>query len=388
MTCRSVGRGRAGRARRAPRGVSPGRTTTCVVPGGGPGPRPARAAAARTAGRDRRCPWRGRRGRRRRPSSARPSATRPARGQREAADAAPPGRGVPRHASATPAMACSQAQPDGQDQGGQAEPDQRRLGPGWPAAWPRRADQHRGRPPQGRGEADRHGQAARPAGRQAYSIPESFLAFASVCVTQRLFDDGRQGVSPQPRRRVRGRVGACAGRRSCSPTSTTSRDRRRAVRRASARPSSPTAAVRSTSPVTLASRLHGGSVDLDVTLELLGVGAVSGRLTRVATGWCLLRGAGPGLGGPARRRRCRARRARTAPSPSWPGPPSPGSAWAPPCAASPTTPSRARCTSPTAAATTARSSGSVPTSSRSPPGEAGRVVVVGFAHLAAVQSRR
>ena len=34
------------------------------------------------------------------------------------------------------------------------------------------------------------------------------------------------------------------------------------------------------------------SVDLDVTLELAGVGAVSGRLARVATGWCLLRGAG------------------------------------------------------------------------------------------------
>ena len=34
------------------------------------------------------------------------------------------------------------------------------------------------------------------------------------------------------------------------------------------------------------------AVDHDVTLELAGVGAVSGRLTRVATGWCLLRGAG------------------------------------------------------------------------------------------------
>jgi sugar phosphate isomerase/epimerase len=34
------------------------------------------------------------------------------------------------------------------------------------------------------------------------------------------------------------------------------------------------------------------SLDLDVTLELVGVGAVSGRLSRVAAGWCLLRGPG------------------------------------------------------------------------------------------------
>jgi hypothetical protein len=43
--------------------------------------------------------------------------------------------------------------------------------------------------------------------------------------------------------------------------------------------------------VTLASRLMA-SVDRELTLDLLGVGAVTGRLTRVATGWCLL--AGPG----------------------------------------------------------------------------------------------
>jgi hypothetical protein len=43
--------------------------------------------------------------------------------------------------------------------------------------------------------------------------------------------------------------------------------------------------------VTLATRLMA-AVDHDVTLELTGVGAVSGRLARVATGWCLLRGAG------------------------------------------------------------------------------------------------
>ncbi len=43
--------------------------------------------------------------------------------------------------------------------------------------------------------------------------------------------------------------------------------------------------------VTLATRLMA-SVDLEVSLELAGVGAVSGRLGRVASGWCLLRGAG------------------------------------------------------------------------------------------------
>jgi hypothetical protein len=43
--------------------------------------------------------------------------------------------------------------------------------------------------------------------------------------------------------------------------------------------------------VTVASRLMA-SVDRDVTVELLGVGAVSGQLVRVATGWCLLRGPG------------------------------------------------------------------------------------------------
>jgi hypothetical protein len=44
--------------------------------------------------------------------------------------------------------------------------------------------------------------------------------------------------------------------------------------------------------VSLAGRLMAG-VDHDVTLDVVGVGAVSGRLVRVATGWCLLRG--PGL---------------------------------------------------------------------------------------------
>ena len=43
--------------------------------------------------------------------------------------------------------------------------------------------------------------------------------------------------------------------------------------------------------VTLASRLMA-SVDHEVTLDLVGVGAVAGQLTRVATGWCLLRGPG------------------------------------------------------------------------------------------------
>ena len=43
--------------------------------------------------------------------------------------------------------------------------------------------------------------------------------------------------------------------------------------------------------VSLSARLMA-SLDVDVTLELAGTGSVSGRLTRVATGWCLLRGPG------------------------------------------------------------------------------------------------
>jgi hypothetical protein len=43
--------------------------------------------------------------------------------------------------------------------------------------------------------------------------------------------------------------------------------------------------------VTLASRLMA-SVDLEVTLELAGVGAVTGRLDRVADGWLVLGGTG------------------------------------------------------------------------------------------------
>jgi hypothetical protein len=43
--------------------------------------------------------------------------------------------------------------------------------------------------------------------------------------------------------------------------------------------------------VTMAARLMA-SLDLELTLELSGVGPVSGRLARVATGWCLLEGPG------------------------------------------------------------------------------------------------
>lgn len=43
--------------------------------------------------------------------------------------------------------------------------------------------------------------------------------------------------------------------------------------------------------VTLASRLMA-SLDCDLTLELRGVGRVSGTLQRVGTGWCLLGGSG------------------------------------------------------------------------------------------------
>jgi hypothetical protein len=43
--------------------------------------------------------------------------------------------------------------------------------------------------------------------------------------------------------------------------------------------------------VTLAGRLMA-SLDLEITLELAGVGAVTGRLERVSSGWCLVRGHG------------------------------------------------------------------------------------------------
>jgi len=43
--------------------------------------------------------------------------------------------------------------------------------------------------------------------------------------------------------------------------------------------------------VTMAARLMAG-VDRELTLDVAGVGGLSGRLARVATGWCLLSGAG------------------------------------------------------------------------------------------------
>ena len=105
--------------------------------------------------------------------------------------------------------------------------------------------------------------------------------------------------------------------------------------------------------VTMATRLMA-AVDHEVALELVGVGTVSGRLARVATGWCLVSGAGQDwvirLGAIAVVQGGSDRAV-----PELRGPQSPGSASAPPCDASPTRPSRARCTSPTAAATTAPS---------------------------------
>jgi len=43
--------------------------------------------------------------------------------------------------------------------------------------------------------------------------------------------------------------------------------------------------------VTLASRL-AASLERDVAVEVLGAGSITGRLERVGTGWCLLHGAG------------------------------------------------------------------------------------------------
>ena len=138
--------------------------------------------------------------------------------------------------------------------------------------------------------------------------------------------------------------------------------------------------------VTLATRLMA-AVDHEVTLELAGVGAVSGRLARVGDRLVPAARRRPGAGWSGSMRSLPCRADRTAPSRSWPGRRSPGSAWAPPCAGSPTPPSRARCTSPTATATTARCVRVGADFVELATGEAGRLVLVALDHVAAVQSR-
>ena len=90
-------------------------------------------------------------------------------------------------------------------------------------------------------------------------------------------------------------------------------------------PSSPTASRAEYQQVTLASRLMA-SVDREVTLELLGVGAVTGRARPGSppAGACSAGPARTGWSGWTPSPRCRA--APTAPSPRSPGRRSPGSA--------------------------------------------------------------
>ena len=138
--------------------------------------------------------------------------------------------------------------------------------------------------------------------------------------------------------------------------------------------------------VTMASRL-AASADLEVTLELLGVGAVTGRLDRVATGWCLLRG--PGQDWVVRLDAVAAAHGlsdRAVPELAWPAVARLGlgaalrrlSDEAEPCTLHLTDGRRHDGTLLRVGADFVEVAA----------GDAGRVVVVGFAHLAAVQSRR
>jgi hypothetical protein len=138
--------------------------------------------------------------------------------------------------------------------------------------------------------------------------------------------------------------------------------------------------------VSLASRL-AASVDLEVTLELLGVGAVNGRLARVATGWCLLRGPGQDwvvrLGAVAA---AQGASDRAVPELAWPAVARLGlgaalrrlSDQAEPCSLHLTDGRRHDGTLLRVGADFVEIA----------TGEAGRVVLVAFTHLAAVQSRR
>jgi hypothetical protein len=138
--------------------------------------------------------------------------------------------------------------------------------------------------------------------------------------------------------------------------------------------------------VSLASRL-AASVDLEVTLELLGVGPVTGRLARVATGWCLLRG--PGQDWVVRLEAVAAAQGasdRAVPELAWPAVARLGlgsalrrlSDEAEPCSLHLTNGRRHDGTLLRVGADFVEIAA----------GEAGRVVLMAFTHLAAVQSRR
>ena len=138
--------------------------------------------------------------------------------------------------------------------------------------------------------------------------------------------------------------------------------------------------------VTLASRLVA-SVDCDVTLELLGVGAVSGRLTRVATGWSALRG--PGQDWVVRHDAVAAVHGasdRSVPEVAWPAVSRLGLSAALRRLADEAEPCSLHLTDGRRHDGTLLRVGADFTEVAT--GAAGRVVLVAFAHLAAVQSRR
>ena len=129
------------------------------------------------------------------------------------------------------------------------------------------------------------------------------------------------------------------------------------------------------------------SLDLEVTLELVGVGAVTGRLERVATGWCLLRGHGQDwvvrIDGDRRRARCLG--AIGARGGVVTGRPARARLGAAPAGRQRASPAASTCS--TAAATTACSARR-PGLRRGGHRRGRPVVLVSFAQLAAVQSRR
>jgi hypothetical protein len=138
--------------------------------------------------------------------------------------------------------------------------------------------------------------------------------------------------------------------------------------------------------VTLSARLMA-SLDLDLSLELTGVGTVTGRLVRVATGWCLLEGPGQewvvpmaavaGVHGASER---------AVPEVAWPTVAKLGLGTALRRLADSGEPCSAHLTDGTrhdgVLARVGADFVEVAT------GEAGRIVLVPFGHLAAVQSRR
>ena len=182
-----------------------------------------------------------------------------------------------------------------------------------------------------------------------------YLCVCLCLLSQRRFTGVVKPLSTAPPRR--GIVGPWPGRRSCSRYLDDLEQQAAALYDAERAPELADRGRAEYQQVTLASRLMA-SVDLEVTLELTGVGAVSGRLERVADGWCLVL-SGHGQDWVVRTPRSPRRTApRSGRCPRWPGQSSPGSGSARRCAGSPTAASLLRCTCSTAAGTTASYAGS------------------------------